>query len=508
MRAGSSFKLGSPDGKKWYIGAIALFVALGANSLALAFGANAPFDDEAFKRAGLKVQWFAQAGLGSRGELVDWTIEVDENDATTIYRISAGKVTQQFSDDSTTAAGDRIGDLSPEELDGYIKMRQEVIEAEMTYKQGKPVKSTVSKYSKPKSTLFMLTSGSVVRSVDAETGVANWSVTVDDPRAKGAGIAASNKWIVAAVGRKIHCLEAETGVPKWSHFCRSVISGSPSVVGNEIYVPLLNGMVERFRVGDDGRFSQVLVSTGVATTKPLVTGLTVGWGNSKGDFSVSQTGQRHAKLAFQLKTESSIVAAPAYHDYTFFVASRNGFLYSVDELKGGVNWEVATGASITQSPFVIGEFIYVINERDELHKFQIENGRVPQDWEVQRGVKSFLGASETRLYFLNKLGRLEVRSLENGEVVATADIGEVAKIMPQLKSDRIYVVDRLGTIRCVREFASNQPYFHNSQEASAAGAAKPKASGDDSAPADADNPFLQKTPVPDNSDDNPFKIGG
>lgn len=504
MKTGMSPIFGSTPAMRWLLGVSAIVSLLVAHCEL--YAGHPRVDDLAFNRAGLKVQWFTQAGLGSRGELVDWVYVVDENDATTVYELTAGDVRQVFSNDTLTASGKSVGSLEPDMLKKYLEMRQEIVDAEVSYKTGKAIKSTVKSFSKPKSRIVLLTSGAVVRSLDAETGAELWSATVDDPSKKSYGVAATNDWVVAAVGNYIHCLDAKTGKFQWTRHCRYIISGSPAIVGNEVYVPLFDGKVERFRMDDEGRFSGVLVSMGVATTRPKLSGLTVGWGSSKGVFSVGRTGLRKPILSFQLKTQRPIVAAPAHHDYTYYVVSQDGYLYSVDELKGRVNWEVATGGSISQSPFVLDGHVYVLNDRHELHKFDLKRGRVPADWTIQEGLKTFLGASKDNLYFLNKLGRLEVRSRASGAVVASSVIGDVAKTMPHVVSDRMFLVDEMGTIRCVRELASNNPFYHgNAGDLAQPSKPQPKPGSGDT---DNVNPFLQEATPKKDDPDNPFAIGG
>lgn len=456
--------------------------------------------DKKLNRAGLKVQWFSQAGIGVTGELIDWDYVIDENSATTFFKVEGGDVVKIFSEHDRAPNGEKYG---VEDGLEYAAIEQEVMAAELKAKYNKEVEVKVSQYSVPKSVLYTLTSGALVRAIDAETGKTLWKTTVDNPTVQCYGVGASPKFVAVAAGQKVHCLDALTGKPLWSRECRSVISAPPAVRNDEVYVPLFNGRVEKFIQRTKGFNSTAFVSSGHVMTRPTVTGLTVGWGDSAGVFSVGSRWRTRATMGFQLRTERPVVAPPAVSNRTFFIGSQNGYLYSINELNGRVNWESSTGGPISQTPVVLGDFVYVINDRNQLHKFESIDGVVAKGWDKPRtNVKSFLGASETRMYFFDKFGLLEARDQDSGTITASANVGEVVKTLPHLKSDRMFLVDSEGTIRCVREIASKDPFFHNRE------------SGKGSNEADQNDPFKLNEETDQETDggkireeDNPFGDG-
>ncbi|MEL7497731.1 MAG: PQQ-binding-like beta-propeller repeat protein [Planctomycetota bacterium] len=496
-------------------GIIAMLVVFGVMFSSVSVFAHHPAEprEKQLHRAGLKVQWFTQAGIGVSGKLIDWDYFVDENRSTTYFEVAGGDYSETFSQFDIGPNGKPFG------IEGgstYAKLRQEIVAAELASKLGKQVDVSITQYAQPQTVLYTLTSGALVRALDGETGETLWKVIVDDPNVECFGVAASDTYVAVAAGNKIHCLDSETGKLLWSKACRGIISAPPAVVENQIYVPLFNGQLERFNVRTKGFNSTAYVSSGQVRTRPMVTPLTVSWGTEGGDFNVGSRFRRRATMGFQLKTGKPVVSQPAYEDRTYFVGSRNGFLYSIDELTGRVNWDVSTGGSISQAPFVLGEHVFVINDRNEMHKFNRPNGIIAEGWDQPRpNVASFLGASKSSVFVFDKFGMLEVRDRDSGTVVASADVGNVMKTLPHLKSDRLFVANKSGTIRCIREIASSRPYFHDdemvvkpnmAEDKPAAEGDKPK--GDPNNPFE-NNPFDQggneKTPEPDTS--NPFDGG-
>ena len=77
-------------------------IALSAVITILVAGAAQANDDivsdAIIHRAGLQVEWSTQSGAGTRGQIVDWYLNVNENKATTFYSITAGQFNEKFSE--------------------------------------------------------------------------------------------------------------------------------------------------------------------------------------------------------------------------------------------------------------------------------------------------------------------------------------------------------------------------------------------------------------------------
>jgi hypothetical protein len=304
----------------------------------------------------------------------------------------------------------------------------------------------------------------VVTAIDADTGELKWSTLIGDGKLPSIGVGATSDFVAAVNGSSVYCLEAETGKELWSQKCRYAVSAPPSVSEEKIYVPLVNGRLESFLIKDKGLNSSVFVAQGVGMARPLITEKTVSWPTDRGDMNVAARYGSYRGVSYQLNADNSIVCSPTFKDDTLYVSSLDGFVYAVHEDRGSVTWQISTGASISQSPIPLGDFLFVINDHNELFKLNIHDGSDAPGWEMPRSdVSRFVGASKDNLYVLDQFGNLKVLSQGSGTTLSSIAFGGVDLILPNLLSDRLYVSNQ-GMIQCIREISRPVPHFHLNDE--------------------------------------------
>ena len=447
----------------WMVFAFCLTVAMLLTSLSITptEANDGVANDAMVNRAGLTVDWFTHSGAGARGKLVDWQLNVNEDKVTTFFTITAGSFRETFSENKISSFGKPLG------LDGaveYASIRKEILEAELKNDGVKDVEVKISQYTLPESTIYFVTSLGVVTAVDADTGEKKWSTLVGDGRLPSIGVAANDDHVAAVNGSSVYCLEAETGKILWNEKCRYAVSAPPCVSDESIYVPLVNGRLENFLIKDKGLNSTVFVAQGVGMARPLITDKTVVWPTDLGDMNVAPRYGSYHGVSYQLNADRSIVCSPTFKDDTFYACSLDGFLYAVDEDRGSINWQVSTGAPISQSPIALGDHVFVINDHHELFKFDAKSGDDAPGWSRPReGISRYLGASKDNLYVLDRFGKLKVLSQETGRTLSTISFGNVELILPNVESDRLYIANR-GMIHCIREVSRPVPHFHLNDE--------------------------------------------
>lgn len=456
-------------------------------------------------QAGLKVQWFSHTGVGLRSNLVDWCLYIDENRSTTYFEISAGNYKETLSERDRDPSGNEYGLERGLEL---AKIRMEIVKAEMAAAGQGDVEVQLNQYALPKSTLYILTSDSSVRAIDADSGQTLWDQKLRVSGQPLIGLDASDQYVAVVNGSELFCLDAEIGKLLWSRKCQSAVSAPPAVKDRDIYVPLFNGRLEKFAIQYEGFNSTAFVASGRSSTKPAVTSLSVAWGSTDGDLNVAPRWGTRARLAYQLRTERPILSTPVFSDGMYYATSTDGFVYALMELRGTLAWEVSTGQPISQPPVVFGSSVFVINDALELFKLDRETGKVAAGWETPRqGIRRFVGASKSAMYVIDELGNLRILNPESGTTINTIAVGDVQQILPNTQTDRMYFANSKGTIRCVRELASVRPYFHDDEQVPEPGQ---PASSPEQRPAGADNPFAQDNPfakppaAAQDPADNPF----
>ena len=487
--------------------------------------------DAIIHRAGLQVEWSTHSGAGAREGIADWHLNVNENKATTHYSISAGKFREKFSENKLSPFGKPLSQDQSYGVEDYIDVRKRVLTAELKHLGDVETEIKVDQYSLPESTIYLLTSTGVVSAIDADTGALKWKDRVGDPLLKSVGVGASNDHVAVVNGSTMYCFAAGSGKLLFSAKCRHAVSAGPTISEERIYVPLVNGRLEVFKIHEGGVNSSSFAAVGESTSSPLVTEKTISWTTDRGLMNVvAKYGGR--SVSYQLRADDAIVGQPVFQSGVFFVTSLDGFVYALDEDRGSVKWQVSTGAGISQSPAVFDGFVYVVNDNNEMFKFDAQQGYNAPGWEKPRkGIGMIVGAGQKDIFVIDNTGNLKVLSQGSGAVLSSVPFGAVDKVLANQQSDRLYLANRQGLVQCIREVASAVPHFHSGEFGSTAVAStkvsgraeageKPKKdAGEDSedpfkasedpfagngAAAEEEDPFGGSNAEPETPDEDPF----
>lgn len=487
---------------------ISLLFLAALSSTASADGSLVP-ESKAF-RAGLKVQWKSQLSVGGPNKMIDWCLQIDENRSTTYFVMETGNIREVVSNRQLNDRGETFGLEGAKE---EIEFRKELLETRMKMRGIEDTKIEVSSYTLPKSTLYTLSDDGAVTAIDADTGDFLWEQLVGDMSLKVIGLGASNEHVAVVVGSKVYCLSAVDGRTLWSKETVYVPSSSPAVSDSNILVPLGNGRLQSYLIEDEGYGSNAYFASGYATARPLVVGSKVAWTTDSGELNLA-TPKSSRAVSFQLKAHDSLAAAPTGNGSRVYAASIDGFVYCVDQDKGRLVWEVTTGASITQSPVPVGNYLYVVSEADQLFKIDSQTGQFSDNWDTPvGGIVKFLGATGKSVYALDKRNTLQVIDANSSKMVSSVAVGNIDKVLTNYATDRIYIATNGGLIECVREASSENPVFHSREEMAAqgsgtkeAGQTKPK--DDPFATGGGANPFATEGTDPFASDDEPAADAG
>ena len=427
------------------------------------FTANASVFGQQLENAGLKQQWYSHSGIGANEKLADWYLDVDENSGTTYFDIVGGDYLETMSENDLGPNGKPLGvDFGLE----MANIEAEIVAARLKSDTGKDVEVTVKPFTLPNSTLYTQTDNGIVRSFDAETGKVRWTTNLGSSPTKSLGVAGRGDYVAALKGGFVFCLDAKTGSVLWSKKCETGPSAPPEVAGEEIYVPLRNGRVERFKIADKGFNSDSFISggSGSTTTRPAISPVTLCWANYSGTVSVAKRTSDRGMPGFQLTAGGSVLAPPQYKNGIYFVTSVDSYVYALSEARGSLIWENSTGFEISQAPILLGEHVYVINNLNQMSRFEAATGRLSANWQDARpGIGKFAGASRTKIFTVTDAGNLKVLDQESGDVTGTAAVGAVESVLQNTKTDRIYLLNKAGTIRCYREIRSVRPFFHSDE---------------------------------------------
>jgi outer membrane protein assembly factor BamB len=476
-------------------------------------------------RAGLKVEWTSQVDISARGgKIVDIQLNVNENRATTFFALEYGNHRELISEFDIGPFGVPYGtDLSISEMDRreresverllptmkdseiqeelgtdeeiVAKIRAEIVrrvdeaqEAAENRKerlvtlmklQNRDVEVKLEKFTLPASSVYVVTNTGFVQGMDANTGMTRWSNSVGNRNYPTIGLGASNNHVAIVNGSSLYCLDAMTGRQLWSRKCRGSVGASPMVSDKFVFVPLVNGRLEAFEIEASGIGAKSYVSIGYPQSRPLVTETSVCWSTDRGYFTVAANDQV-ASPHYRLKTDSPIVSSGTASGGNLFVGATDGFAYGIKESNGSMLWQFSTGQRILQSPIPIGQYVYLITDEHQMFKLYGQSGIAAPGWSVPiENVTKFVGASKNKIYVQNKIGQIVALDQSNGARVSTVASQSTELVLPNYQSDRLYVGNGSGSVQCLRELASNVPYYHADEETTVAEAGGPKPAGMD-----------------------------
>ena len=458
--------------------------------------------EQQLDRSGLRSIWFNTIGIGSGGKIVDWHLNVKQGHSTSFVRIEAGTYTETLSENDLNAFGEPWG------LDGLVEqaeLRREILEAQLS-RRGQSIPVKVDQYSLPKSSIYILGSNNVLTSLDADSGKQNWSVTFGSTRLPSIGVGSSDNHVAAVNGSRVYCFDAITGKELWSHACRNAVVNSPVVASNKIFVPLIDGRMEAFQIDNEGVDSYVIFGTGKPTARPLLTENTISWPTTAGHLNVAPIEGRYEKyMLYRLKAFGGIASSAASDGKRLYATSRRGFVYAIDENAGRLEWQTPLGVEISQSPYLLGEYVYIITDDGRMYKLDAKSGGFVWDRPV-RGVGRFIGASQNRLYVTDRGRSMLTLEPNTGAVLSSVEGAEVQFVLANKATDRLYVASSLGLVRCIHEIGRPVPYFHSSRfDNFAAKLLTPKQKSSDAEAEEIPNPFMDSTdPKNQATPTNPF----
>jgi len=474
------------------------------------------------QRAGMVVNWFAQArGVGGSG-LVNTSLVVDEDQGTTYFELQGGRLREVISEKGIAPDGQPFKNI--EAAEEFAKIRQEVMQKHLEF-EGSSEQVSINKYSIPKSSIYCMSNSGVVQAFDAETGRLLWQTEIGTSSFPSSGVGASKKLVAAVNGSSVYCLDPGTGKLLWQKRCEKAVMGPPSATDEAVFVPLADGRMQIFDATTSGNLTQTMISKGTAFNAPTVSGKVVSWATEGGFLSVAPVDDMN-KILFRVKAGSAINAPATSKGNLMFVASHDGFLYTFDKNRGTMVWSSSIGEHCSSSPYPIGDYLFVVTEENHLYKFDSRNGVTAPGWEKHLdGIRKVVGASRDRLYVQTTTEQILALDLETGSKLGTLGGSRGLEPIVNYITDRIYLVSGSGVIECLRETASTTPFIHMDEVSQITpmvpdlpGSKRVRPKNEDTdpfsdgvnpkpiKPEDAD-PFGNPTPTKPDSDD-PFGGGG
>lgn len=320
--------------------------------------------------------------------------------------------------------------------------------------------------------VFAMDAESRVSAYDMATGRRAWRVSLtpkkEDAGAFGGGLAHDRGVLYASSGYgEVYALEARTGRFFWRTRIGIPLRTAPTVDGSRVFVISYDNQLHALNI-EDGAVAWTHV--GIPETAGLFgaaspasdAGLVVA-PFSSGEIAAlrSDTGRPawtdslvRTSRTSSLASINDINAGPVIDRGRVYVISYSGRMVAFDQRTGDRIWEQAIGG--TQSPWVAGDFIYVVTTDSEVVCLSRRDGRIRWVQQLERYVNPdkkkdpivWYGPvlASDRLILVSNHARAVSISPYTGEVLGAMKISDPASQPPIVVNNMLFFLTDGGTL--------------------------------------------------------------
>lgn len=324
--------------------------------------------------------------------------------------------------------------------------------------------------------IFTMDAGATVTAFDAQGGGQTWRVDLtpedEDDDLFGGGVAVDDgRVLVTTPFAQVIALDAGSGTELWRSQLSGPMRAAPAANGGRVFAVTVDNQLFAL-AGDDGRelwtHAAIAGEAGLlGGSTPAVAGEVVVAAFSSGElvaFNV-ETGRAlwteslaGAARGDAIATLTDIRGLPVIDRDRVVAASNSGTLTSIALDRGGRIWNANIGSA--QTPWVAGDFVYVLSANAELICLTRDEGRVrwiqtlPQfEDEVER--ENLIGWSGPvllgdRLVVTNTSGDALSLSPYTGEALGRIELGASTHLPPIVANGTMYVLADNGELTAYR----------------------------------------------------------
>jgi outer membrane protein assembly factor BamB len=327
------------------------------------------------------------------------------------------------------------------------------------------------------STVYAVDADGTVTAVDAANGRARWQFSAEDVEevdrlAGGAAAFDDGRLFVAAGNGMVYALDAGGGGEIWRRHIKAPIRSAPTAVIGRVLVPTADGQLFALdaATGDvlwqhAGLFEQAGILGGAS---PAVAGGIVVAAYASGEVVALslESGQQlwtdtvlRPRRTLAIGSIADIVGDPVIAGDRVFVASASGEMAAFDLERGVREW--TADVTSTQTPWVAGNFIYVLTERNELVCLVDQGGYIrwvtqlpdlvdPEDADSHR--IRWIGPIlvSDRLLLASSEGEVMSVSPLTGEVLGSGEVGGGVTVPPAVADGTVYFLTDAASLVAFR----------------------------------------------------------
>lgn len=475
------------------------------------------YSEGAFRKLGLERAWQTQVEFdATRGKLAGVSQHISSKSAQTIVEVTYPGGRKVFSERDLDAFNRPLGAKG-------ARAEAEIWIENWKLRTGSKAEPEISEQVVPDVVLVATSQRGTVQCINAETGRTLWSNKVGSTRHPTTSAGINETHVAVINGSTLYMLDRADGHVLWERTTSHPAGNGPALSDELVFIPMVDGHMDLFHIKEPRRPVASFQSHGRCLVQPVVFRDAVAWPTDRGSLYIGNAEVAGIRFRINAKdkidsSQTAIHSAPTFRagigelPPLVYFATSDGYVYSAETLKGAIVNRFSAGESISSTPVVIGDQVYVVTNSGTL--FCIGADDAQERW-FTTGIKSFLAANFKRLYCLDRDNRLVGFDAETGSPLGAIGLGEIDYSFLNTQSDRIYVGTSSGALQCLREMRQYYPFVHGgmepkkqfaevnqpSQDSEEEAMEKPEATTEED-PFDADKP--EKPAVPAAEDEDPF----
>lgn len=326
-------------------------------------------------------------------------------------------------------------------------------------------------------TVFVMDTDAVVTALDVASGRQQWRSKLEmkgrsSANSFGGGIAYSGGKIFVTTGYGfIAALDAASGREAWRTDIRTPMRGGPAVADGRVYATTFDNQLYAFSAdtGDElWNHAGIIETAGIlgGATPAVVSGNVIAAFSSGEIFALrAENGQvawndsvTRTGLLTPLASISDVDAPPVVDRGIVYATSHGGRTVAIDLRTGERVWEKNVGS--LYSPWIAGEFIYIVSTESEVVCLTRRDGRVRwvtplqrfKDVEDRKGLLTWAGPvlAGDRLIITSSHGYAISVSPYTGEILSGMKLSDKTYLAPVVADGVLYILSEDGELLAMR----------------------------------------------------------
>lgn len=324
--------------------------------------------------------------------------------------------------------------------------------------------------------VFVLDTQAEVTALDAKTGGQIWRVRISPEDARtdtiGGGLAFGGGRLYASGGYpEIMAMDPSNGGMIWRRQLTAPPRSAVTYANEKIFVTTLDNQAQVMNAADGttawshaglpqsegvlGQAAPAVDST--ISVVPYSSGEIFALRNETGRITWQDNlvSIRHTNALWSL---TDISTPPVIDHGTVYSISEGGRLVAIDERSGARLWQVEIGSN--NMPWTAGDFVYVLDNNNELICIQREKGGIRwiaqlqthEDMEKRKHPVYWQGPvmAGGRLFLTNSMGQIVEASPEDGRVISTTAASDDIMVPPVVADGALYILTNDGVLAAYR----------------------------------------------------------